>query len=99
MEPPLHLPTVLGFRPLSSLAAAVDRDDRTADAQLLAAETMVVLTIEGRIAQDTIPTHDQGSLVQRRSKLWVVIGRPRADGGCRNEVAGGVADDGELGPK
>src|SRR5579862_8550128 len=60
---------------------------------------MILLAVKGRIAQDTVPTHDQRSLVQRWGKLRVVVAGSGTDGGRRDEVAGSVADDGELGPQ
>lgn len=94
-----HLPTILGLGPLASLTAPVDRDYGAPNAQFFAAEPMVLFAIEGGIAQDTIPAHDERSLVEGRGKLRGIVTGAGADGSRREEMATGVADGGEFGPQ
>src|SRR5947209_9885379 len=46
-----HLPAVARLGPLAALVAPVDRDDCGADTQILAAQPVVLLAVEGRVAQ------------------------------------------------
>ena len=61
----LHLPAILGFRPLAPLAAPVDRDDGAADAQFFAAEAMIRFAVEGGIAQDAMAQETMGPIYDR----------------------------------
>jgi hypothetical protein len=98
-KPLHHLPTVVTLRPLPSLTAAVDGDDRGADALVLAAVAVVLLTIEGRVRQHTVVADNQRRLRHRRAELGCVVGRSKADGGRREEMAPRLAGDGQLGPQ
>jgi len=98
-EMAFHLPAVLGLGPLAPLAAPVDRDDGAPDAQRLTAKAMILFAVEGGIAQDAIPTHDERGLVERRGKLRGIVTRAGADGGRRKEMTAGITDDGEFGPQ
>jgi len=98
-EAPPHLPPVAGPGPLAALAPPVERDDRGADAQALPAQPVVLLAIEGRVGQQAVPGHSQRRLPHGRPQLRRVVAGGRADGGGGEEVAAGVADDGELGPQ
>jgi hypothetical protein len=60
---------------------------------------VVVLGVEGGIGQHAIPGDHEGGLGQHRAKLWRVVGRTCGDGRPGEEVAVGVAGDGELRPK
>ena len=94
-----HLPAVLGLGPLAPLAASVNRDDGAAHAQLFAADTMMLFAVEGGIAEDTIPAHNERGLVESRDKLRGIVTRAGADGGRRKEMTAGITDDGEFGPQ
>jgi hypothetical protein len=60
---------------------------------------VVVLGVEGSIGQHAIPGDHEGGLGQHRAKLWRVVGRTCGDGRPGEEVAVGVAGNGELRPK
>lgn len=93
-----HLPAVARLGPLPPLVAAVERDYGRADAQLFAAEAVVLLAVEGGVAQYPVPGHPQGRLLQGGAELRRVITGTEADGGRGEEVTLGVADGGEFGP-
>ena len=97
-EAPLHLAAVLRLRPRAAPVAAVQRDHRGADAQVLARQAVVLLAVEGRVAQDPVPADDQAGLPQGRAELGRVVTGAEGDGGRGEEVAGGVAGDRELDP-
>jgi len=97
-EAPLHLPAVLGLGPLAAPVAAVDRDDRGADAEVLAGEAVVLLAVEGGIPEQAIPGDDKAGLSQRGAELRGIVAGADGDGGRGEEVAGGVAGDRELDP-
>src|SRR5262245_23882684 len=63
-EAPLHLAAVLRLRPLAAPVAAVQRDHRGADPQVLARQAVVLFAVEGSVAQDPVPADDQAGLVQ-----------------------------------
>jgi hypothetical protein len=94
-----HLPTVARQRPLPALVAAVQRDHGGADAQLFAAVAVALLAVERGIAEHPVVAHSQRRLGHHRAQLRRVVGRPQADGGAGQEVAGGVAGDRQLGPQ
>jgi len=94
-----HLTTVLRLRPLAALAPTVQGNHRRADLQVLAAITMMGLTVEGGVGQQTIPVHDQGRLGHDRTQLRRIVGRAGGHRGPGDEVAGGIDRDRELGPE
>ena len=93
-----HLPPVTCLRPLAAAVAAVKRDDRGADAKVLPGQAVVVLTIEGGVAQDAVPADNQRCLLQDRAELWGIVTGANRDGSPGEEVAAGVTGDGELDP-
>jgi len=99
VKTPLHLPPILGLGPLAALAAAVDGDDGRANSQFLAAEAVVGFTIKGGVAQDPVPGNEQRGLLHGGSKLGRIVAGPGADGGRSQEMAAGVTDDRQLGPR
>ena len=99
VETSFHLPPILRQRPLAALAAWVDRDDGRAHPQIFATQAMILFAIEGSVAEDAVPANEQTGSFQRRSKLGGIIARTRAHGGRGQEMAGGVADDGEFRPR
>jgi hypothetical protein len=94
-----HLPPVATLGPLPPLTAAVDGDDRGADAFVLAAVAVVLLAVEGRVRQHTVVADNQRRLRHRRAELGRVVGRSKTDGGRREEMASRVAGHGQLGPQ
>ena len=99
VETPLHLPPVLALGPLAALATSVDRDDRRADSQILAAKAVIFLAVEGGIAQDAVPGNNQSGFFHGRGELRTVVAGTGADGCRGEEVAAGIADDGQFGPQ
>src|SRR5947208_3398984 len=51
VEAPLHLPAILGPRPLAALVPFVDRNHRRTHGQVFSTEPMVLFAVEGRIAE------------------------------------------------
>ena len=98
-EPLHHLPPVATLGPLPPLTAAVEGDDRGADALVLATVAVVLLAVEGRVRQHTVVADNQRRLRHRRTELGRVVGRSKADGGRREEMASRVAGHGQLGPQ
>ena len=98
-EPLHHLPPVATLGPLPPLTAAVDGDDRGADAFVLAAVAVVLLTVEGRVRQHTVVADNQRRLRHRRAELRRVVGRSKADRGRREDMALRIAGHGQLGPQ
>src|SRR5258708_13952688 len=76
-----HLSAILGLGPLAPLASSVERKDRAAHPQLLAAESVILFAVEGGIPQDPVPTHDQRGLLEGRGKLRGVVAGAGGDGG------------------
>src|SRR5262245_35226622 len=68
-EPLHHLPPVARLGPLPPLAAAVERDHRRADALVFPAVAVVLLAVEGAVAQHTVVGDDQRRLRHRRPEL------------------------------
>lgn len=94
-----HLASVASLGPFPALAPPVQRDDRGAHAEFFASVPVVVLGVERGIGQHAIPGNHQGGLGHDRAKLRRVVGRAGGDGRPGEEVAVGVAGDGEFGPK
>lgn len=80
------------------MAAGVDRDDRRPDAPLVPGVGVVRLAVERGVGQQPVPAHGQGRQEQDGPELGGVVGRAGGHGGPGQEVAVGVAGDGELGP-
>ena len=95
-EAPDHLPPVARLGPLAPPLAAVERDDGGAHAQVLPGEAVVLFAVEGRVAQHAVPADDQGRLLQHGPELRGVVTGADGDGGSGEEMAAGVAGDGEL---
>lgn len=98
-EPLDHLPPICGFRPLPALPARVERDHGGPDIEFLPGIPVVILGIERGVGQHPVPGDDQGRLGQDRGELRGVVGRAGGDRRPGEEVAPGVAGDGELGPQ
>jgi len=94
-----HLPPVARLGPLAAPVAAVQRDDRRAGAEVLPGQAVVLLAVEGGVAQHAVPADEQRGLLQDRAELGGVVTRADREGGPGEEVAAGVAGDGELDPR
>jgi hypothetical protein len=94
----LHLPAVARLGPLPSSVAAVDGNGGRADVQVLTAEAVVLFAVERRIGQHPMPGDSQGRLLHRGTELRGIVARAEGDGGGGEEVAAGVAGDGQLRP-
>jgi hypothetical protein len=51
---------------------------------------VVLLAVEGRVRQHTVVADNQRRLCHRRAELGRVVGRSKADGGRREEMASRV---------
>ena len=98
-EPLHHLPTVAALGPLPPPLPPVQRDHRRADAQILPAKAVALLTVECRVAEHPVVTDRQGSLGHDRAELRRVVGGAEADPRRREEVAGRLAGDRQLRPQ
>src|SRR5437763_981739 len=81
VEATLHLAAILGRRLSLLLAAAVERNDRRANLQVFAAESMILLAVESRVAQDAIEAKHEPRFSHGRAELRRIVAGPRADGG------------------
>ena len=96
-ETPLHLcPIPRLRRPMAP--ALIQGDHRGPDAQLLAAEPVVVLGVVGGVGQKAVKHHMAGSLPERFGKLGRVVAGASRHHHPGQKVRGGVADYRELGP-
>jgi len=98
-EAPDHLAAVARLGPLAPAVAPVQRDHRRADAQILPAKAVALLTVECRVAEHPVVTDRQGSLGHDRAELRRVVGGAEADPRRREEVAGRLAGDRQLRPQ
>jgi hypothetical protein len=102
--PPLAIhpamPTALRLlaEPLDHLAA-VERDDGGPHPEILAGVTVVFFGVERGVGQHPVPVQDRGRLGQHRAELRGVVGGAGRDRRPDQEVAAGIASDGELGPQ
>jgi len=78
--------------------ALVDRNHRRADAQLPAAQGVVMLGVVGGIGQHTVQPQVPCGLTHRRAELGRVVAGPTADHRPRKKVRGAVADHSQLRP-
>lgn len=98
-EPFDHLPPVPGLGPLAPVPPAVQRDHGGPHPEVFAAVPVVVLAVERGVGEHPVPGDAQGRLSHDRTQLRGVVGRPGGDRGPGEEVALGIARDGELGPQ
>ena len=94
-----HLPAVLGLRPLAAPAAAVERDDGGPHLELVPAVAVVRLAVEGGVGQHPVPPDGHRRQRHRGAERGGVVARAGGHGGPGQEVAGGVAHHGQLGPR
>ena len=97
-EPTHHLPPELRLRPLPARVPPVQREDRRADPQPLTGQDVVVLGVEGTVAQERIHRAAAAGGPHRGLELRRVLTRA-AGHLCREEqVAPGLQDCRQLGP-
>jgi len=80
----------------SGCVAGVDRDGREGDPEVLAAEAVVVLAVEGGVGQHPSQRDTACSLPHDGRELGRVVGRAEGDRGTGDQVGGVVAEHGQL---
>ena len=93
-----HLTTVFASGPFPTNTPLVQRDDRRANSQLLSAKSMVMLSVVGCIGQKPIQRQVLHGQSHGFGKIWRIIAGPAADHRRDKQVAGGMANDRQLGP-
>ena len=94
-EPALQLATVPGLRPLPD-AARIDGNHQGADSNL-ATKFMVRFAVIGHVGEDAVPVDSQRAIEEGGRELGGVVAGPLAHPGGHPQVAGGVAENGQLG--
>jgi hypothetical protein len=97
-EPPGHLRAIAASR-LAPGAAVVQGDERQADAELLAAEPVVVLGVVGGVGQEPVEMDALGRLPHGRGEVRGVVARAPAREAAGQKVRLRVADQRELRPR
>ncbi len=98
MESSLHLATISCLGPAPASVAPVERDDRTAYAQLLPAQPMIGFAVVAGIGQQSGQTYVPNRLAHRGRKLRMIVARSANHAGGCDQVALGVTDQRQLGP-
>ena len=93
-----HLTTVFACGPFPTSTPLVQRDDRRANSQLLSAKSMVMLSVVGCIGQKPIQRQVLHGQSHGFGKIWRIIAGASADHRRDKQVAGGMANDRQLGP-
>jgi hypothetical protein len=93
-----HLATVFRAGPATAGVAGVERDQGRTDAQSLAGQPMVVLTVEAGIGQQAIDRQAAGGLLQTGGEFAGVAAGTPAERGRGPQVGAGMTDHGQLGP-
>lgn len=94
---PFHLSPVSGRRP-SARVSLVQRDDRRADAEFLAGQSMVVFSVVSGVRQQAVDRKVVAGQAHRRWKLRRILTRSRTDHGRGEEITVRVTDQREFGP-
>ena len=94
-----HGPPIGRFGPVPPCVAAAEADQRAGNAQLLAAEAVVVLGVVAGIAEHSVQRDVLGGLTHGGDEVGRVLAGAKARHGCKDEVGLGMQDDGELGPE
>jgi hypothetical protein len=97
-EPPHHLPPIRRLRPLPARVPPVQGEDRRADPQPLTGQGVVVLGVEGGVAQERVQRAAAAGGPHCRPELRRVLTRAAADVRREEQVAAGLQDRGQLGP-
>ena len=84
-----HLSAIFSFGPLRGVSSA-SRNHCGTDAQNVATQDMIMLSIVSGVAQDLIPTSFGCSLMQNRSKLRRILRRPPTDKGSWQQMTASV---------
>lgn len=93
-----HRAAIWSLRPAAPRVAAVEADHGLADAEILAAEAVVVLGIIAGIAERGVDRDQPRRLSHGRGEVRRVLARPDTRHGAEHEVRVGVEHDGQLGP-
>ena len=96
---PLHLSSIFGARPGRRVSARIERDHRRTNPELLAAELMVRLRVVGHVGEHTVPVDHPRGLVHRLGEEGIVVAGTATDHRGGPQMAGGMADHGQLGPE
>jgi hypothetical protein len=97
-EAPAHRAPVGRLRPAPPGVARVERDDALPQAQLLAAEAVVVLGVVARVRQRRVEGHEGGRLPHGGGEVRRVLGRAGAGDRAQDQGRVGVDDRRELRP-
>ena len=98
VKSPFHLSAVAGFRPFATVSSAIEHDYGATNAESLARQAMVMLSVVSRIAEQPIDRQMATGLPNRLRKLRRVLTRPVADHGPGKQVRRRMTNDGQLGP-
>ncbi len=94
-----HLRAVVAGGPLPGRAPGIELDHRQADLQLAPGQAMIRLAVEACVGGQAVEVQVLRCLAQRRGEVRRVLARPAARDRAGDEVGGGVADHGQLGPR
>ena len=97
-ESAFHQTAVPSLGPAPAVVAGVERDHRAADAQLGAAQGVVVLGVVPLVRDDAACLEVRRGLTYRRPELGRVLTRAARGRDPRDELRRGVEHGGELGP-
>ncbi len=94
-----HAPSVWRLRPAPPGVAPVEADHRPPNAEVFAAEPVVVLGVVTRIAQDSVDSDQRACLPHGGNEVGRVLARPDAGHRSQNEMGGRVHDSRQLRPR
>jgi hypothetical protein len=97
-EVPSHGAPVGRLRPAPAGIPRVERDDAAPHSALLAAETVIMLGVIGRIGQRSLERKEGSRLTHCRGEVGRVLARSDAGNRAEDQVRMGVDDRGELRP-
>ena len=93
-----HLTTVFACGPFPTSTPLVQRDDRRANSQSLSTKSVVMLSVVGGVGQKPIQRQILRGQSHSFRKIWRIIAGAAADHRRDKQVAGGMANDRQLGP-
>ena len=94
----IHLGAVFGFGKLIGASAWVQRNNGGRDAEFVAAKTVVVFAVVGRIGKHAVEIHPRGRIANGVRELGRVVRRSTRYRGPGPQVGMRLAHDGEFGP-
>lgn len=97
VKTPLHLPSITCLGPTAAAIARVELDDCRADAQTLAGHHVIGFGVVAAVAQEAVDLQVPCCGQHRRLEQREVVAGSHAGQRRDNEMALGVADEGELG--